>query len=73
MELTAIDSHAGTPTFFASASLAMLSYTDLMFFGALTAPGRANGALMRLFRDGESFDMMPICVGKMEWTVNDLR
>jgi len=56
--LTAIDNHAGVPTFLASASLAILSYTDLMFFGAPTAPGRANGALIRLLSDGESFDMV---------------
>jgi len=51
----------------------MLSYTDLIFFGALTAPGRANGALMRVFRDGESFDMVSVLVVKVKGIVNGLQ
>lgn len=58
---TAIDSHAGVPTSFEAAALDTSSYTLRIVRGAGTAPGRAKGALMSAFSEGESLDMV---VGK---------
>jgi len=57
-ERTATDNHAGVPTFLDAASLATLSYTARISFDAGTAPGRANGALMRFFNAGDNLDIV---------------
>jgi hypothetical protein len=60
--VAAVDSasHDGLPRFWAVASRSILLYKASMPRGAGTGPGRAWEAFMRLFRPGESFDMVGI-------------
>jgi len=51
-------SHAGVPTFLANASCLNRSYTDRILGEAGSVFGRANGALMSAFSEGESLDML---------------
>ena len=54
-------SHGRVPRCRCFASLAIAAYTSRMAAGAGTGPGRANGALMSAFMDGESLAMM-VCL-----------
>lgn len=51
-------SHAGVPTFLADASCLNRSYTERILGGAGRVFGRAYGALMSAFSEGESLDML---------------
>jgi hypothetical protein len=51
-------SHESRPTFLLFASCRNRSYTDRIRGDAGSVLGRANGALMSAFSEGESFDML---------------
>lgn len=51
-------SHAGDPTFLAVASCRNRSYTERTLGDAGRVFGRANGAAMSDFREGESLDIL---------------
>lgn len=61
LALTDSVSHAGTPTFLDEASFLKPSYTERIRGGAGSVFGRANGALMSAFSEGDNFDML-MCV-----------
>jgi hypothetical protein len=53
-------SHAGVPTFLLAASCLNRSYTDRTLGDAGRVFGRANGAAMSDFKEGESLDILNI-------------